>query len=36
MKKLAVLAISLALMVSSTYAAEGEMGCFGGISSIKS
>ena len=32
MKKLAVLAISLALMVSSTYAAEGEMGCFGGIS----
>ncbi|MBE6023260.1 MAG: hypothetical protein E7231_08515 [Cellulosilyticum sp.] len=32
MKKLAILAISLALMVSSTYAAEGEMGCFGGIS----
>lgn len=33
MKKLAILAISLALLVSSTYAAEGEMGCFGGISS---
>lgn len=33
MKKLAVLAICLTLMVSSVHAAEGEMGCFGGISS---
>ena len=32
MKKLAIIAISLALFASSAYAAEGEMGCFGGIS----
>lgn len=32
MKKLAIIALSLALFASSTYAAEGEMGCFGGIS----
>lgn len=32
MKKLATIAICLALFASSTYAAEGEMGCFGGIS----
>lgn len=33
MKKLAVLAICFALFVTSAYAAEGEMGSFGGISS---
>lgn len=33
MKKLATLAISLALLISTVQAAEGEMGCFGGISS---
>ena len=32
MKKLALIAMSLALFASSTYAAEGEMSCFGGIS----
>lgn len=32
MKKLATIALCLALFASSTYAAEGEMGCFGGIS----
>lgn len=32
MKKLAILAVCFTLLASSTYAAEGEMGCFGGIS----
>lgn len=32
MKRFAMIAVCFALLVSSTYAAEGEMGCFGGIS----